>query len=152
MAVKVLTPEQLFDSLVQVLGAPQPGEPASAGKAAAAARIRNVTPRTVFVTFFKGDDNADPTEYQAGIPQVLRLMNSPQLNNAAMLAPILKAGKTPEQVDRASVPGHAVAPADRRTKCSARLALVRKTTDEPRQAYGDILWALLNCSEFTLNH
>jgi hypothetical protein len=32
------------------------------------------------------------------------------------------------------------------------LSLVRKYQDEPRQAYGDILWVLLNSSEFTLNH
>jgi len=150
MAVKVFTPEQMFDSLVQVLGAPNPANQRRR-QGAMAALFRNVTPRTVFVNFFKGDDNADPTEYQAGIPQVLRLMNSPQLNNAAMLTPILKGGTPPakviEQLFLASLARRPSQAEFRRT-----LALVQKYHDEPRQAYADILWALLNSSEFTLNH
>jgi hypothetical protein len=153
MAVKVLTPEQLYDSLVQVLGAPTPENfrRRQGVAAAAAARLRNITPRMVFVAFFKGEDNAEPTEYQAGIPQVLRLMNSPQLNNTTMLAPLLKSGKTPEQIIEylylATLSRRPTAPEMQRT-----LALVHKHADEPRQAYGDILWVLLNSSEFTLNH
>ncbi|MGH7170409.1 MAG: DUF1549 and DUF1553 domain-containing protein [Gemmataceae bacterium] len=150
MAIKVLTPEQLFDSLTAVVGAPNRAN-RPRRKGAAAARGRNITPRTQFVNFFKGDDNADPTEYQAGIPQVLRLMNSPQLNNASMLAPILKSGKTPGQV----VEHLYLATLSRRPTAHERertLALVRKHADEPRQAYGDILWVLLNSSEFILNH
>jgi hypothetical protein len=152
MAVKVFTPEQLFDSLEQVLGAPQqPVRPGPRQGAAAAARFRNITPRTLFVNFFKGDDNADPTEYQSGIPQVLRMMNAPRLNNAAMLTPILRAGKPPVQV----VEHLYLATLSRRPnghELNRTLALVRKHADQPRQAYADILWALLNSSEFTLNH
>ena len=36
------------------------------------------SPRTTFVEFFRPGDGADPTDYSTGIPQVLRLMNSPQ--------------------------------------------------------------------------
>jgi hypothetical protein len=150
MAIKVLTPEQLYDSLVQVLGAPnQANGPRRPGAAAAA--LRNLTPRTQFVAFFKGDDNPDPTEYQAGIPQVLRLMNSPMLNNTAKLAPVLKSDKTPQQIVEHL---YLTALARRPTlhELQRTLALVRKHEDEPRQAYGDILWVLLNSSEFTLNH
>jgi hypothetical protein len=151
MAVKVLTPEQLFDSLVQILGAPNQANLRRNPAVAAAARLRNITPRTLFVAFFKGDENAEPTEYQAGIPQVLRMMNSPQLNNTTMLTPILKSGKTPEQV----VEHLYLTTLSRRPtahELQRTLALVHKHADEPRQAYGDILWALLNSSEFTLNH
>lgn len=151
MAVKVLTPEQMFDSLVMVLGAPnQPNLPRRPA-AAAAARLPNITPRMLFVFFFKGDENAEPTEYQAGIPQVLRLMNSPQLNNMSMLAPLLKSGKSPEQI----VEHLYMTTLSRRPtahELQRTLALVRKHEKEPRQAYGDILWVLLNSSEFTLNH
>ncbi|HWG47962.1 MAG TPA: DUF1549 and DUF1553 domain-containing protein [Gemmataceae bacterium] len=150
MAVKVMTPEQMFDSLGQVLGAPTPGNrPRRQG--AAAIRFRNITPRMLFVNFFKGDENADPTEYQAGIPQVLRLMNAPRLNNAAMLTPVLKSGKSQTQI----VEHLYLTTLSRRPtphELDRTLALVRKYHDEPRQAYGDILWALLNSSEFTLNH
>ncbi len=151
MAVKVLTPEQLYDSLTQVLGAPSQANQPRPRNAMMAARLRNITPRTLFVAFFKGDDNADPTEYQAGIPQVLRMMNSPQLNNAAMLNPLLKANKSPAQI----VEHLYLATLARRPMLHERertLALVHKHHDEPRQAYADILWALLNSSEFTLNH
>ncbi|HZV06388.1 MAG TPA: DUF1549 and DUF1553 domain-containing protein [Gemmataceae bacterium] len=152
MAIKVLTPEQLYDSLVQVMGAPnQPNGRRRPPAAAAAARLRNVSPRTLFVAFFKGDDSAEATEYQAGIPQVLRLMNSPQLNNASMVAPLLKSGKAPRQI----VEHLYLATLSRRPtqhEMQRSLALVRKHGDEPRQAYGDILWVLLNSSEFTLNH
>jgi hypothetical protein len=151
VAVKVLAPEQLFDSLVQILGAPNAANPPRRPGAAAAAPVRNVTPRTLFVNFFKGDENAEPTEYQAGIPQVLRMMNSPQLNNTAMLAPLIKAGKPPGEI----VEHLYLATLARRPTAHERersLAVVRKHAREPRHAYGDILWALLNSSEFTLNH
>jgi hypothetical protein len=150
MAVKVLTPEQMFDSLTQVLGAPDRANQRRRGNGMAI-RLPNVTPRSLFVLFFKGDENADPTEYQAGIPQVLRLMNSPQLNNASMLGPILKDGKPAEQV----VEHLFLATLSRRPtqpELDRSLALVRKYSNESRQAYADILWALLNSSEFTLNH
>jgi hypothetical protein len=150
MAVKVLTPEQLYDSLTQVVGAPDPAN-LRRRPGAAAARFRNVTPRTLFVAFFKGDDTAEATEYQAGIPQVLRMMNSPLFNNASMLAPLLKSGKQPaaivEHLYLATLSRRPTGP-----ELERALALVRKHSDQPRQAYADILWALLNSSEFTLNH
>lgn len=152
MAIKVLTPEQMYDSLVQILGAPnRPNNRRRPPNAAAAAILRNITPRTQFVAFFKGDENAEPTEYQAGIPQVLRLMNSPQLNNLSMLGPILKSGKPPEEI----IEYLYLSTLSRRPslhEMQRTLALVHKHADEPRQAYGDILWVLLNSSEFTLNH
>ncbi len=150
MAVKVFTPEQIYDSLIQVVGVPRQGN-VGRRQGAMAIRLRNVTPRTVFVNFFKGDDNADPTEYQAGIPQVLRLMNSPQLNNAGMIGPVLQSGKAPaEVVEHLYLATLSRRPTPREK--ARTLELVRKYHDEPRQAYGDILWALLNSSEFTLNH
>jgi hypothetical protein len=151
MPVKVLTPEQMFDSLGQALGSgPAAGPAGRRGPMMGARQL--FTPRDAFVAFFGVDDgSADPTEYQSGIPQALRLMNSPQLNNAALLTPLLKSGKTPAQVvehlyvttlSRRPTP----AETDRLT------AYVGKHQGEPRQAYADVLWALLNSSEFTLNH
>jgi hypothetical protein len=152
MAIKVLTPEQLYDSLTQVVGAPNPANlQRRAANAAQAAVLRNLTPRTLFVAFFKGEDNADPTEYQGGIPQVLRMMNSPQVNNASLLSPLMRSGKTAEQI----VDHLYLTVLSRRPTIHERqrtLALVRKHADEPGQAYADILWVLLNSSEFTMNH
>jgi hypothetical protein len=152
MAVKVMTPEQMFDSLTRVLGVPgAANRPRRPNAAAAAARFRNITPRTLFVAFFKGDDSAEPTEYQAGIPQVLRLMNAPMLNNAAMLTPLLKEGKSPPEI----IEHLYLATLSRRPTPHERqrtLALVHKYPKEARKAYADVLWALLNSSEFMLNH
>src|SRR5262249_38426670 len=69
MPIKVLPAEMLFDSLVQVSGsAPvREGRPARQGRGPAAG------PRQQFVNFFRADEGADPTEYNHGIPQALRV-------------------------------------------------------------------------------
>jgi Protein of unknown function (DUF1549)/Protein of unknown function (DUF1553) len=146
VAVKPLTPEQLYDSLEEVLG-----KSAERGDRPRGGKLGPVTPRTAFVNFFQVDETLDPTEYQAGIPQALRLMNSPQLNNAAMLNPLLRANKAPaEVVDHLYVAALARHPTPQeRGRC---VAYVNKYRGEARQAYADVLWALLNSSEFTLNH
>src|SRR5262249_34077992 len=68
-AVKPVTPEQLYDCWEQVVGK-QNGR----GDRLRAKGQGPITPRSAFVTFFQVDETADPTEYQAGIPQALRLM------------------------------------------------------------------------------
>jgi hypothetical protein len=149
MAVKVLTPEQLFDSLTQALGTPN--RPAAQLRRAAQAKRRPVNLRAAFAAFFQVEDGADPTEYQAGIPQALRLMNGPLLNNFPMLLPLLRSGKSPRQV----IEDLYLATLSRPPTTSelARLtAHVRRQRTQPRQAYADVLWALINSSEFAMNH
>jgi hypothetical protein len=149
MNVKVLTPEQLFDSLVLVLGAPRradlPRRPMGAAN-----RLVPATPRAAFVNFFKVED-ADPTEYQVGIPQALRLMNSALLNNPAAIEPLLGSGKEPAEIIE-SLYLRTLSRKPRPDELDRRLAYVRKFDGAPRQAYADILWALVNCSEFAVNH
>jgi hypothetical protein len=149
MAVKVLAPEQLYDSFNLVLGAPERGN-GEARRPFAGGRGGPPNARAAFVAFFNLDEGADPTEYQAGIPQVLRLMNSPQMNNNAVLGRILKKDvAVPEAVEQLYLavlsrkPGQAEL--DKMTAYVQRQA-------EPRLGYADLLWALLNTSEFTLNH
>jgi Protein of unknown function (DUF1549)/Protein of unknown function (DUF1553) len=145
-AVRVLSPEQLFDSVTQILGQPPQGKgPAIPGKKGGPG-----TPRQAFVNFFRVDD-ANPLEYQVGIPQALRLMNSVQTNrtdpavNAAM-----RGGKTPPQVIK-----HlyllTVSRPPRPEERQRLEAYVAKNEPTPR-TYGDILWALMNSSEFVTNH
>jgi hypothetical protein len=156
VAVKVMTPEQQFDSLFQVLAPgkdsrtfkPGKGDKAKAPKIA---KGRNFTPRSLFVLFFEAEDATDPTEYQDGIPQALRLMNAPALNNAATLNGLLRAGKTQSEI----IDHLYLATLSRRPTPKEREhmdAYVAKHKNEAREGYADVLWALMNCSEFVMNH
>ncbi len=71
----------------------------------------NQGPRQQFINFFHVDD-ANPLEYQVGIPQALRLMNSVQLNRTepAIAAAVRQAGKAAG--GRAALPDDGVASAD----------------------------------------
>lgn len=148
MAVKPMTAEQLYDSLTGILGTarPQgqrPNKPAQNRLGAG--------PREQFVAFFQADENAGPTEYTAGIPQVLRLMNSAQMNNSqAVVNAAARSQSTPAKV----VEYLYLATLSRRPTAeeAARLDAYLKKKGDARAAYGDILWALLNSSEFALNH
>ena len=156
MMVKVLTPEQQFDSLFQVLAPnadPRAFTPPNVAKnkLPMAARLQRLSPRSLFVTFFEAEDASDPTEYQQGIPQALRLMNGPQLNNARALGLLVKANRTPEEnIDRLFLSTLSRRPtAQEREHMTAYLA---KHRTEAHEGYEDILWVLLNGSEFVLNH
>jgi hypothetical protein len=178
MAIKVLTPEEMFDSLMLVLGNPdaagrhagrggRPGQQADANKGntdakpsgdkikdaqanlLAVVRQEMLSPRNLFVTFFKAED-ADPTEYQAGIPQALRLMNAPQLNNAIFNSPLVRPGKpVPQAVRDLYLAVLARRPSAHEVERAAAYVGRQKN---PRQGLADVLWALLNSSEFSLNH
>jgi hypothetical protein len=150
--IKTMTPEQLFDSIAQVVG----GTPKGAGfggpgvKGAGKKGVGGGGPRAQFINFFRVEEGADPLEYQDGIPQALRLMNSPQLNNG---------GKALQEAMQRKTPTDAVeflflAALSRRptTVEMNRLTEYVRKRDNQRTAYTDILWSLLNCSEFRLNH
>lgn len=147
MAIRPLSPEQMFDSLQTVIAAG--GAPAAAGKRAKAAR-QAPNAREAFVTFFLVDDNADPTEYQTGIPQVLRLMNAPMMNSGAGLGPVVRDSKDRDQaLEKLYLTVLARRPTSEERDRVA--AFLRKSAGEPRIAHAGVLWALLNSSEFALN-
>jgi hypothetical protein len=185
MAIKVLTPEQMFDSLTQVLGNPdrprdarpqQQQRPALAGKLGQgqfgkgtfgagkdngekkadakpdplmAIRQEMFAPRNLFIGFFKVEDG-DPTEYQAGIPQALRLMNAPQLNNAIGASPLVRPGKPlPQAVQDIYLAALSRRPSQH--ELERTVGYVARQRDA-HQGLSDVLWAVLNCSEFSLNH
>src|SRR5207244_650354 len=82
MAIKVLTPEQLYDSLSIVGGNPTDGG-RPAGKFGGPRGANS--PRDRFVAFFTGSENPKATDYEAGIPQALRLMNNAKLSGSSTL-------------------------------------------------------------------
>lgn len=149
MAVKALTPEQLFDCLTAVTG--PAANPQQARRQQANPRNGNNNPRAQFVAFFNtGEDNMDPTEFQAGIPQILRLMNSPQFNRSPLLNQIGRADQNPAKViEHLYLSTLSRRPTAQESELLSKFISAQGST---RDAYGDILWALINSSEFTLNH
>lgn len=147
-AVKVLSPFQLSDSLESVFALARnektPPMTDADRKVKAGERSR-------FATFFLGDDDADPTEYQAGIPQALYLMNSGHHYSIARAAnETVGKKKTPEAV----VETFFLATLSRRPtekESKTMTDYIAKATDK-RTAYHDVLWALVNSTEFVSNH
>lgn len=149
MNVKVFTPEQLYDSLAAVLGEPNAGR--NAQRPAANPMRQPASPREQFVNFFAVGEDAKATDYDAGIPQALRLMNHPYTNRTAEAA---ARQLTKGQPKARAVESLYLATLSRRPTPaeSARLLKHLDKAESPEVGYADILWALLNSSEFTLNH
>ncbi len=142
-AIKPLSPEQLYDSLSRVAGVRdvnqrpgrvRPGRQQPGGRAQ-------------FVAFFRAEEGTDPTEYNAGIPQALRLMNSNQFVPTGLVAAAARSGKKPEDV----VEQLYLSTLSRRpTTAETERMMEHVRKRDARDAYGDIAWALMNCSEFAL--
>jgi hypothetical protein len=152
MAIKPFTPEQLYDSLSAVLGTKTEtakGKEARKAAKVAANKYGPKSPRARFVAFFDTPDGADPTEYATGIPQILHLMNAPEMDGgAALLDDAL--GRGPAQaVDRLYLATLARHPTRAERQ---RVGTFLKSGRPSREALSDLLWVLLNTSEFTLNH
>jgi len=151
MAIKVLAPEQLFDSLTVVVGSMADGGKGFGKGAAAGPKGGNLTPRDRFAAFFAGSENAKATDYEAGIPQALRLMNNPRLSGSPnLLNELIRSGKQPAKVvDRLYLMTVSRKPTDAEVK---RLTDYIAKSSDAKTACSDIMWALLNSSEFALNH
>ncbi len=146
--VKPLSPEQLFDSLQLVVG---PATPPQNSNRQAAKNPNQANARAQFVAFFEADESADPAEYQAGIPQALRLMNSPQLNRGGVLVEeaLRQHSTTEARIE------HLFLGTLSRRPTEAELQRfrdhVRRSGSNERNGLSDVLWVLINSSEFVLN-
>ena len=149
--VRVMLPEQMYDSLIVVLGQPAKGKKGT--EAPVAQKKGPGGPREQFVNFFRVSDEPDALQYETGIPQALRMMNSGQTNNFNM--PIEQAirsagGSGPEKViERIYLTGLSRRPTPEETQ---RIMGHVKTAAAPRTVYTDLYWAIINSSEFILNH
>jgi hypothetical protein len=152
MPIKVLTPEQMWDSLVNLFGR-EPDMPSRRLGRVLVALQNGVptTPRGEFIDFFLGDRSAAPTDFTQGIPHALRLLNGLQFNNVeTLLDRIVRPGDEPARAVEALY----LATLSRRpTPAEARyMTDYVKRHDRRETAYADILWALLKSSEFVMNH
>jgi hypothetical protein len=157
-AVRGLSPEQLYDSLVTATGHREPGD-------------RNVRafiangPREQFLSKFASAGER-PVDVQASILQALTLMNgrlttaatraeSSQLLQAVSDAPYLDMTAKIETLYLATLSRRPTAKETERL-----LGYVAKATDSTKgdigrrrgDALGDVFWVLLNSAEFYFNH
>jgi hypothetical protein len=151
MAVKGLTPEQLYDTVVQATGFRDP-TPANQ-------RLYDVqSTRAIFLAKFSAQEKA--TEYHTSIPQALALMNSQLIADVTSLqrsetlgavaeAPFLDAGGKVEALYLA-----ALARKPRPEEAERIVTYVNGggTSKDQKKALADVFWALLNSPEFILNH
>lgn len=148
MTVKVMSPEQLFDSLGKVTGGIRNTEVAKGAKGANKGG-GPADPRDRFVTFFlAGSEAASTTDYEVGIPQALRLMNSPIANQPAVVRAIVGSASDPaDAIERIYLTALSRRPTSQEKKT---LVDYVNSNGSRASAYGDIVWATLNSSEFTL--
>jgi hypothetical protein len=151
MALKGLTPEQLFDSLVVATGYRQPASPKQADQPSTDARAE-------FLARFGGGQPR--TEMQRSIPQALMLMNgrfiadATRLTSGTVLASIVndRSLNTAGKVEALYLATLSRKP----TRREARLFVKYVDEDSPdrdaKTALADVFWALLNSAEFSLNH
>jgi hypothetical protein len=153
MAVKGLTPEQLFDSLALATGYRAPAQPRGANGDRPAVDAA----RAEFLAKF-ANAGQPRTEVETSIQQALTLMNGRFLAEAAGL----KGGGTLAAVTRNPALDTAgrieelfLATLTRKPtpQESARLvAYVDRSDRGPGRTLADVFWALLNSTEFYLNH
>ena len=154
MAVKGLSPEQIFDSLAQATGyVPVAVDRTSTGPGA----LDSV--RSEFVDLF-GDDSSRPTQQRTTILQALALMNGGLVSEATSLDrsrtltadvefPALGTGDRVEALYLAALGRR---PGAKRLAALVAYVDAGGVTKDPAAALADVFWALLNSSEFLLNH
>ncbi len=150
MNIKSFTAEQLYDS-ISVATRLEPME----SDDGSLMRFANFSRES-----FLGQFRAPPgqvTDYQAGIPQALTLMNGGLMQSATDLrsSGILKSLEAPFFTEEQRVNTLFLATLSRLPEEAERQELldyVSAAPDERQQRLGDVLWVLLNSAEFTLNH
>lgn len=148
-----LRADQLFDAVSMALGIEERGDNGNARNAYKALRAGGGTPRAQFNAAF-GYDPSDPRdEVQGSIGQALVMMNSP------IIAAAINAEKPGTQLGRllADLDNDEDVTVELYLRCLARepsdqelstcLAYVAQVEDR-EEAFEDILWALVNSTEF----
>jgi hypothetical protein len=144
-AVRALTPEQLYDSLVLATG--YHPEPAKGGAP---------SPRAAFLAPFD-DPNSQPVDFQASVQQALMMMNGKFTEEAThsarstTVATVIESQR-PRPLARRIEELYLVTLSRKPRPQETRRLLEYATARESKQALRDILWSLLNSTEFILNH
>ncbi len=154
MNVKMLTAEQVYDCITV---ATMPSSTQTSDMMGLVTRFGNVS-RDEFLREFRTPSGRS-TEYQGGIPQALTLMNGTLIDSATGLASsgLLKSLQAPFFTREQRIEILYFATLSRQPRPSEKELLDQYITDdmsgtELRDALSDVLWALLNSAEFTMNH
>ncbi|HXT60083.1 MAG TPA: DUF1549 and DUF1553 domain-containing protein [Pirellulales bacterium] len=154
MQMKVLTPEQLFDCLVEATRRFEIEAPPTPGPAP---QMQGSTRQQFIARFNRSTQEA--TEFEAGIPQVLSLMNGELTTEITDpdRSGILLALESPvfddaERIEALFLSVLSRPPSDDERK--ELLAYIESggAAHDRRKAFGDVLWTMLNSSEFILNY
>lgn len=152
MSVKVMRPEVFYDSLSLVLYPPFPKPGAGKARTGVAPASLPEVSRAEFTTFFavqrarEGGSAVNP-----GIPQFLRLLNGALLNHGS---PGLRRAMGEDRSGRPVVESLYLAVYSRRPTPEEKTSMEKylEGSPSPEEGAAGILWALLNSSEFVLNH
>ncbi|MDP1797551.1 MAG: DUF1549 and DUF1553 domain-containing protein [Planctomycetaceae bacterium] len=152
MPVKALTAEQVYDciSVATLLDT-------NGTEAFNVNRFGNAD-REQFLQLFR-TPSGNKTQYQAGIPQALTLMNGTLIDGATGLSSsgLLQSLEAPFFTNRQRIEVLYLATLSRRPR-DAEWVQLREIVPEKasgvamKEGLADILWALLNSAEFTMNH
>lgn len=154
MAVKNLSAEQIYDSLLAAAG----HEPSQAVGFQPGGQVARRNDREQFLARFRAPSQS-VTEFQAGIPQAPTMMNGPVVAELTdpKTSPLLVSLSAPflEDEERLNILFLSTLARFPREEERARFLshIVQSSDDaERQQALSDVLWALLNSAEFVLNH
>lgn len=157
-ALRSLSAEQLFSSVLSATGA----EDVKTRDPRARARLERFKFNVLrkFIQTF-GDDEAEEVVEEGTIPQALLLLNGPLTNDAIRPRPghpvyerLFKMKSHDERIETIylRVLGRQPEAAERQALRDVLGGADARTAAAQAQVYADIYWALLNSSEFVLNH
>jgi hypothetical protein len=154
MSVKGMTPEQIFDSVSVAIGYRD-----SESRNRQAGIIEPASPRAEFLARFAGSVDKK-TETQTSILQALSLMNgkfiagATSVDGSETLAAVIDAPfmDTRERLETLFLATVSRKPTPAEMQRLAGYVDSGGAAGDSRQALSDVFWALLNSSEFILNH
>jgi hypothetical protein len=155
MNIKSFTAEQLYDCISVAAG--RRAEIVRSMDVVGLERFSDMS-RQAFVEQFRAPQG-QATDYQAGIPQALTLMHGGLIHSATDLGSsgLLKSLAAPfftdeQRLDTLFLSTLSRFPEDKEREVMLQPINAATNDKERQQALGDVLWALLNSAEFTLNH
>jgi hypothetical protein len=152
-AVRGLTPEQLFDSLAEAVGFYQPYRRDNPFV------VDTDSPRGRFIELFRNDAESS-LDHRSTILQALAMMNGDFVGNATDLKdsrtlravtefPLMSVD---DRLDTLFLAALSRSPTEGENRMFAEHFARAKADNNEATAFADIFWALLNSSEFLLNH